>query len=171
MKKLVIIIICCFVFSGIIIYYYCYSKNSLETFDQQIVTVSKIMIQSICTGTVTFLGLFFTIYSQEIQSKERIRIELCPCFIITSNGKPSTTKEYNHDLSNNMIVCCNSRKIREVECNIINCRNNFGLNILISKNNSKRYIGSLNYNEKLPVTLILNSDDKDSFFINFEVSV
>lgn len=167
MKKFILIVICFFICSGLIICYY-YSTNSLETFDQQIVTISKILIQSICTGTVTFLGLFFTIYSQEIQNREKLRVELCPCFIVKLNGMPSAAKEYNDNFSNNMVICCNSRKVREVKCDIINCRNNFGLNVAIYKDNLKKYIGSLNGNEKLSITLILDSDNENSFFINFE---
>ena len=131
MKKIVVITLL-IDFIIVIVAISIFACNSTDLPEQKIVDVCKIIIQSTIAGAITFTGLLLTFSSQESQTKNKNQLDICPCFIIENCGILSAAKEKKDiTITPNTVMCSTSTKLRTVECSIVNCKNNYGLNVTI----------------------------------------
>lgn len=163
MKKYIFITIGIFIISELVvcfIYVKSTNDNTLE--------ITKTMMQAITSGIITFIGLLFTILFQEKQSEHKQSTELCPCFVINSDGTAGA-KENGTDFDNTSItvICSSAAQVRLIQCKLFNAKNNQALNVSISNNKNENYLGSTG-DKELIRNLILKSEGVDEFFINFE---
>ena len=131
MKKCVFAVI---VFDMLIIWiaYNAFQSNYSDVENQQIMEISKLVFQAAVTGFVTFTGLFLTIYSQDVQLKKKERTEICACLIINYSHGTSASKNISNIVNNkNVIICSEEEMVRTVECVIVNCKNNYALNLSV----------------------------------------
>ncbi|MBQ9887424.1 MAG: hypothetical protein IJM37_11295 [Lachnospiraceae bacterium] len=169
MKKFIIGIILSFIIIGIILCFILikYSNESLET---QITTISKILLQSIVSGFVTFLGLFMTISFNEYQNKQNEKNKICPKFYLVPKERASALKKINVIDEKNFFICTYSKNAREIECEIKNTRECKAKKIFIKKNlNIKKKIKNLECKDNICfLTLGNNCRFYRSFKIFFE---
>ena len=166
MKKIIFstIILCLIIVIVSMMLYFYYSADS---FNIQVVEVSKIFTQSILSGIVTFTGLFFTVMAQEIQQKMRCLEELCPCFVVACQGFSAKKELSDSGDHYNIRVADGSLKVRDVDGFIKNAKGNFALNVTIYGENKEFYLGYME-KEKEKVGLVLNAENPGEFIICFE---
>lgn len=143
MKKYVIIVlgVALLLASMFAFLYWEYSPNCKNDVISEVV---KIGYQAMLTGTVTFSGLFFTILSQEQQSKKKQRIELCPCIVVTEcNVTASDHKVESISATGNVRVCCSDKSVKLAEVTIANCKDNYGINLSLLGNECTYPLGNL----------------------------
>ena len=85
-----------------------YVDNANLTEPEKNAEISKIIFQSVLAGSITFLGLFVTIVTQDLQNEAKEKKQICPCFILTANGKASAEIDSNESPAGlNQIIRCN----------------------------------------------------------------
>ena len=131
MKKIILLVIVLFIVFGIALCLV-FSWNSTDAVNEQIVALSKIALQAIISGFVTFLGLFFTISFNEYQLKYKELIKIRPVLYFKSKEKASAKIERKKITNENAILCSNSNSVRTVKCELGNS-NNCGVNHICIK--------------------------------------
>ncbi len=131
-------------------------------------SISKIVMQSTLTGVITFLGLLFTLSSQEQRYRTENEVVNCPSIVVCPQSSPPSGEiKTNRIVANLPIIYCTSETTkRTVDCTCINCRNNYALNVYVVQNDTKQFISL--HNNKKELTLVLSSKKEDSFEIFFE---
>lgn len=131
-KKIVfIILIVCFCL--IISLIYSFNINSTDSIEEQRATISKTILPSVCSGFITFLGLFITMRFNEYQIKIKEREKICPVLCLNSNDKASVQKSLSQVDHQKYIVCTDSKEIRIIKCQIQNSKDNAVNNLIIIK--------------------------------------
>lgn len=149
-----------------------------DEFHPQIVDLSKIILQAMLTGAVTFLGLFFTIFSQEGQNKKQKELDFCPCIIVNDFGGLSTTRDIGSiNDTEKIVVCCSDDIIRTIDLSICNCKFNYGLNLSVESNSGEYYLGNIK-NENINIKITLKNDDyylvfkfEDAYGLKYEQKI
>ena len=121
MRKLLILIISSIIALGVFLCLL-FSWNSTDSLNEQIVTLSKIALQSIISGFITFLGLYITISFNERQINRKELIEKRPNLSIDFIGKASSKKNRDTIDSKNTIICTESKNVRTIDCRIKNLK-------------------------------------------------
>lgn len=157
MKRYVaILIIICLLFAVILAVAFVMSFDIPEY--QQLTELSKVIMQSILAGTVTFLGLFLTICSQENQVKNNLRESLCPCIIVQKSSGLSAIKDVSSQkVGKGVIICTREEKIRTIDCSLYNCKDNYGLNLSVESIHGKVCLGNIE-NELIDITIAINGE-------------
>lgn len=132
-KKLVfIILIVCFCL--IISLIYTFNMNSTESIEQQRATISTTILPAVCSGFITFLGLFITMSFNEYQIKIKEREKMCPVIFLNSNDKASAQTSLSTEVNDQKdIVCTNSEKTRTIKGELQNSKDNTVKNLRIIK--------------------------------------
>lgn len=143
----------------------CNSNNLLE---QNIVDICRILIQSTITGAITFIGLLLTFLSQEQQTKNKNQLDIRPCFIIENCSSLSAKmNQKNIPKNSNAVMCSSSTELRTVECSIVNCKNNYGLNVNIQTIEGFYKLGNIK-TENIELLLVVDGTKGDEILIIFE---
>lgn len=163
MKKYVVlgIILEVLIIGASIVCYFCFYNNDTT---QPLVNFLQIIIQSTITGLITFGGLFFTIWSQEHQTKMKEDKNICPCIIakkienITAQRKVTSIKE-----TSETIICTTDEDIRIVKCTFCNCKNTYGLNLFINSKNGNILLSNIKDND-FTLSLAISCTDGYIYF-------
>lgn len=146
--------------ASIVCYFYFYNNDTT----QPLVNFLQIIIQSTITGLITFGGLFFTIWSQEHQTKMKEDKNICPCIIakkienITAQRKVTSIKE-----TSETIICTTDEDIRIVKCTFCNCKNTYGLNLFINSKNGNILLSNIKDND-FTLSLAISCTDGYIYF-------
>lgn len=166
MKKFVLLmLLVALLLFGLSVGVFCHYYN--DKLNQQIVDISKIVFQSMLTGSVTFCGLFLTISSQEYQNQKQKRLERCPCIIVKDFKGLSAARDITSISDTEKIVlCCTDCIVRTIDLTICNCKSNYCLNCSIESQVGSFAIGNIvDQNEKIKIAL---KDQDDSLVFKFE---
>lgn len=145
-----------------------YFDNSNNTDPEKIAEISTIVFQSILSGTITFLGLLFTIVTQGFQNESKEKKQLCPCFIIITKGKVSAEIDKIEIKDEAINVEKNEKSFRIQDCILINVKNNYALNTyFLGTNNKKQYFEN-NAEHATILSLALSARGAGNFFVFFE---
>lgn len=167
MKKIVFLVIILDLFL-INIAYERLKSNYVGDGNELIVETSSMIMQSTITGAVTFIGLYLTCLSQDMQDTRKERMELCPCIVVKDSLSPSVIKDENSISKNQkIIICSNMNKVRTVTCSIMNCKKNYVLNLSIRDKNGNREVGTI-INEIFTLELALNAENKGELIFEFQ---
>lgn len=166
MKKYIIILFFgAILIVGVSVGFFCHYYSDVSS--QHIVDITKIIFQSMLTGSVTFCGLFLTILSQEHQNKKQNNLEHCPCIIVKDYKGLSAPRDITSiNETEKIVICCAERFVRTIDLTICNCKSNYCLNCSIKKEDGNYIIGNIkDQNEKIRVALW----DQNHFLVfNFE---
>lgn len=172
MRKIVLFIILLFVVC-VFILCFVFHMYSNENISAQIVTISKIMLQSVISGLVTFLGLFITISFNEYQIKQKELIKIRPVLYFEPIEMASALIKKKTIIKSDGFNCSNSKKVRKLTCTLCNSENNSVKNIylkkLLSINMESNYSDTSNDNNLY--CLYLNAENSsilNRFYIQYE---
>ena len=112
---------------------YTFHINSTESLEEQRTVISKTILPSVCSGFVTFLGLFITMCFNEYQTKIKARENLCPVLYINSSDKASAQQPLAQVDHHRYIVCTKSKTARMIKCEFRNSKDNTVNNLIIKK--------------------------------------
>lgn len=168
MKKFIIIaIICCLVIAVISVALFMY--YSTDCINEQLTKITSIVFQAILSGSITFIGLFFTVLSQEVHKKEQQKDEVKPCFVINpieSAGPKRLVSELQ--LSGDVVLCSEAKELRALHCELVNTKENYGLNVSIQcPYETSFYLGSVK-KQNHTLKLLLDGVQESYLWLFFE---
>lgn len=108
-----------------------FSWNSKDPINEQIVAISKITLQSVISGFVTFLGLLMTISFNEYQRKLDDRIRICPVFYFEPTEKASVLIKQKKINDKTYYQCTHAKSVRTIVCVLGNSKDCLAKNIYI----------------------------------------
>lgn len=140
---------------------------------ETLTNLSKDAIQSILTGVITFLGLFFTMsfqHSQTIREKEEA---ICPNFVVEASNHASANMQYSDCKQSDFCSAGDVYKgnVRTQKIQIDNCKSTFAVNtILLTKDkNQSHSVGSITH-ETITLDCTLEAGSS-YFYIQFDDAI
>lgn len=169
MKKIIIFTICiCIIVEIVVTGAFMYLSQ--DECSEKLVVVAQIILQAILSGVVTFVGLFFTILSQERQANDSFILQQRPCFIIDPPNYASVKSVLSEiTTKQSLIICHEDGEVRTSQCVLKNVKDNYGINVFIrSENSNLNYIGNFSKDYGKNVQLVLKAQEDGEFWVEFE---